>query len=198
MGFFDKVTQTASILGKNIYDMGVNLGATMTVAEQEETELKQLKAQKNIVEQELDALYTQVGKRYIDHVIKTGDLAGIPTGDLIKLMSPKMAKKKDDNFWLSTIYEDIGNSYIYNYTIHNSEVRCSLAIEAWENAIQYYEPQNDNTTFRKAAIYVLQTIKYIILKVISANLCSANLSFTILCSILLSLKILKPHLINHF
>lgn len=74
-----------------------------------------------------------------------------------------MAKKKNDNFWLSTIYEDIGNSYIYNYTIHNSEVRCSLAIEAWENAIQYYEPQNDNTTFRKAAIYVLQTIKYIIL-----------------------------------
>ena len=95
MGFFDKVTQTASILGKNISDMGFNLGATLTVAEQGETELKQLKAQKNVVEQELDALYTQVGKRYIDHVIKTGDLAGIPTGDLIKLMSPKMAKKKE-------------------------------------------------------------------------------------------------------
>ena len=95
MGFFDKVTQTATILGKNLVDTAVNFSASINVAEQEQTELNQLKAQKNVVEQELDSLYTQIGRRYIDYVIKTGDLAGIDTEDLIKLMNPKLAKKKE-------------------------------------------------------------------------------------------------------
>ena len=83
------------MLGKDILTSATNISATLNVAEQEQTELNQLKAQMKVVDQELDSLYIQVGRRYIDYVIKTGDLAGIATGDLIKLMSPKMTKKKE-------------------------------------------------------------------------------------------------------
>ena len=45
MGLFDKVTQTASNVGKNVMNSAVKLGSSATVAMQEQNELLQLKSQ---------------------------------------------------------------------------------------------------------------------------------------------------------
>lgn len=37
----------------------------------------------------------QIGRRYIDYVLETGDMPGIDASDLLNLMDPKMTKKKE-------------------------------------------------------------------------------------------------------
>ena len=95
MAFFDKLTQTASNVGKNVASSAAKVGSSAAVAAQEQTELAQLKSQVNVINQELDAFYVQIGRRYIDYVLETGDMPGIDASDLLKLMDPKMTKKKE-------------------------------------------------------------------------------------------------------
>ena len=70
MGLFDKVTQTASNVGKNVMNSAVKLGSSATVAMQEQNELLQLKSQITVINQELDSFYVQIGRRYIDYVLE--------------------------------------------------------------------------------------------------------------------------------
>jgi hypothetical protein len=93
MGLFDKITQNATNLGKNVVNSTANLGASVVTAAQEQNELVQLKSQVNVIEQELNALYAQVGRRYIDYVLETGDMPGVDASDLLKLLDPKLTKK---------------------------------------------------------------------------------------------------------
>lgn len=95
MGIFDKVTQTATMLGKSVASSAINIGSSATTAVQEQGELVQLKSQINVIEQELDAFYAQIGRRFIDYVLETGEMPGIDASDLLKLMDPKMTKKQE-------------------------------------------------------------------------------------------------------
>ena len=65
------------------------------VAAQDQSELAGLKMQVNVIEQELEASYTQIGRRYVDYVIASGDMPGIDVSDLLKLMDPKLEKKDE-------------------------------------------------------------------------------------------------------
>ena len=69
MAFFDKLTQTASNVGKNVASSAAKVGSSAAVAAQEQTELAQLKSQVNVINQELDSFYVQIGRRYIDYAI---------------------------------------------------------------------------------------------------------------------------------
>lgn len=93
MGLFDKVTKTVTSAGKSMMSSAINLGASATTAAQEQNELMQLKSQINVIEQELDALYVQIGRKFIDYVLETGEMPGIDVSDLLKIMDPKMTKK---------------------------------------------------------------------------------------------------------
>lgn len=95
MAFFDKVTKAASNLGKSAISTASNVGSTVGVAAQDQSELTSLKMQVNVIEQELDASYVQIGRRYVDHVIATGEMPGIDVSDLLKLMDPKLTQKEE-------------------------------------------------------------------------------------------------------
>ncbi len=64
------------------------VGFSAAVAAQEQLELAQLKPQVNVINQELDVFYVQIGRRYIDYVLEIGDMFGIDASDLLKLMEP--------------------------------------------------------------------------------------------------------------
>ncbi len=95
MGFFDKVTQTASKAGKSVIASAGKVCASVATAAHEQSELVQLKSQLNVINQELDAFYIQIGKRYIDYVLETGEMPGIDASDLLKLIDPKMVEKEE-------------------------------------------------------------------------------------------------------
>lgn len=112
MAFFDKLTQTASNVGKSVASSAAKVGSSATVTAQEQTELVQLKSQVNVINQELDAFYVQIGRRFVDYIIETGEMPGIDASDLLKLMEPKMDKKKELEEEIIKLEKEIKNKSI--------------------------------------------------------------------------------------
>ena len=95
MGLFDKVAKTASNIGGGVAKTAANVGSSASVAAQEQSELIALKSQINVIEQELNSSYIQIGRKYVDYVIESGDMPGIDVSDILKLIDPKLTKKQE-------------------------------------------------------------------------------------------------------
>ena len=112
MGLFDKVTKTATNIGKSAISSAANVGSSVGVAAQDQSELTGLKMQLNVIEQELDASYVQIGRKYVDHVLETGEMPGIDVSGLLKLMEPKLEQKNDLQAKIIELEKKIKNSAI--------------------------------------------------------------------------------------
>ena len=95
MSLFDKVTKAASNIGKSVLSTASNVGSTVGAAAQDQSELAALKMQVNVIEQELNSSYTQIGRKYVNYVIATGEMPGIDVTDILKLIDPKLTQKDD-------------------------------------------------------------------------------------------------------
>lgn len=95
MGLFDKVAKTATNMGKSALNTASNVGSTVGVAAQDQSELASLKMQVNVIEQELDSSFVQIGRRYVDYVLASGEMPGIDVSDILKLIDPKMEQKQE-------------------------------------------------------------------------------------------------------
>ncbi|MBQ6530262.1 MAG: hypothetical protein IJI39_05010 [Clostridia bacterium] len=95
MGLFDKVAKTAGNVGKSVAKSATNVGSSASVAAQEQSELIALKSQINVIDQELNSSYIQIGRKYVDYVVESGDMPGIDVSDILKLIDPKLTKKQE-------------------------------------------------------------------------------------------------------
>lgn len=95
MGIFDKIQKTATNVGNSALKTATTVGSNASVAIQEQNELMALKAQINVIEQELNSSYIQIGRKYVDYVIESGDMPGIDVSDILKLIDPKITKKQE-------------------------------------------------------------------------------------------------------
>ena len=95
MAFFDKVTKAATSLGKSAATSAANVGSRVGVAAQDHSELNGLKMQLNVINQELDASYIQIGRKYVEYVIATNEMPGIDVSGILKLMDPKLTQKEE-------------------------------------------------------------------------------------------------------
>ena len=95
MAFFEKISKAATNLGKSTLNAAVTVGSQASVAAQDQTKLTELKAQVNVIQQELDASYVQIGKRYVDYVIASGEMPGIDVSDVLNLIDPKLTLKDE-------------------------------------------------------------------------------------------------------
>lgn len=93
MGVFDKITKTAQSVGRSVTKTAANVGSSASVAAQEQTELVNLRSQVNVIQQELDAAYVQIGRKFVEYVMETGEMPGIDVSDVLKMIDPKMTKK---------------------------------------------------------------------------------------------------------
>lgn len=93
MGLFDKVAKTAQSVGKSVSKTAANVGSSAAVAAQEQTELVELRTQINVIVQELESAYLQIGRKYVEYVMETGEMPGIDVSDILKMIDPKMTKK---------------------------------------------------------------------------------------------------------
>lgn len=95
MGLFDKVAKTATNVGISALNTASNVGSTVGVAAQDQSELASLKMQVNVIDQELDSSFVQIGRRYVDYVVASGEMPGIDVSDILKLINPKMEQKQE-------------------------------------------------------------------------------------------------------
>ena len=108
MAFFDKLGKVATSVGKS----AANVGSTVGVAAQDQSELASLKMQVNVIEQELDAAYAQIGRKFVDYVIQTGEMPGIDVSDILKLMDPKLTQKDELEKQIIELEKKIKNNAI--------------------------------------------------------------------------------------
>ena len=95
MGLFDKVAKAAGSIGNSVSNSAAKIGSNVVVTSKEQTELVSLKSQINVINQELNAAYAQIGRKYVDCVLETGEMPGIDVSDILKLMDPKLQKKQE-------------------------------------------------------------------------------------------------------
>ena len=112
MAFFDKLQKTATSVGKSAVTTATAIGSNVGVAAQDHSELNALKMQLNVVEQELSASYAQIGRRYVDHVIATGEMPGVDVADILKLMEPKLEQKQSLDQQIIELEKKIKNNAV--------------------------------------------------------------------------------------
>ncbi len=91
MGIFDKALRVA----KNVGNTAVNVGSNVGTSAQDKSEVAGLKMQINAIEQELSAAYIQIGKKYVDYVMDSGDMGNVDVADILRMMDPKITRKKE-------------------------------------------------------------------------------------------------------
>lgn len=112
MAFFDKVSKAATSFGKSAATGAAKISSTVGVAAQDQSELTGLKMQLNVVNQELDASYISIGRKYVEYVIATGEMPGIDVSDILKLMDPKLTQKNDLEGQIIELEKKIKNNAI--------------------------------------------------------------------------------------
>lgn len=95
MGIFEKISKSAKSVGSSVTKTAGKIGSNATVATEEQAEIISLRSQINVIDQELDAAYTQIGRKYVDYVIKNSEIPDIGVSDLLKLIDPKVTKKAE-------------------------------------------------------------------------------------------------------
>ncbi len=70
-----------------------DVASTVATVAKEQTELATLKAEINVIDKELDASYSMVGKKYVEYVIATQEMPGIDVSDILKWIDPKVSRK---------------------------------------------------------------------------------------------------------
>lgn len=112
MGLFDKVTKTAGNVGKSVLNTTANVGSTVGVATQDQSELAALKMQVNVIEQEMEASFIQIGRKYVDYVLESGEMPGIDVSDILKLIDPKLTMKGELEKQIIDLEKKIKNNAI--------------------------------------------------------------------------------------
>lgn len=101
MGLFYKISKTAQNIGQSVSKTASNIGSSANVAIQEQAELNELRSQINVINQELEVAYTQIGRKYVEYVLETSEMPGIDVSDTLKMIDPKMSKKW---IWKSVLF----------------------------------------------------------------------------------------------
>ena len=95
MGLFDKAIASAKNIGGGIAQEAAKIGSNVGVAVQDNSEIAGIKQQINAIDQELTASYAQIGRKFVDYVLETGDMPGIDVSDILILVDPKITQKRE-------------------------------------------------------------------------------------------------------
>ena len=101
MGLFDKILQVVNEVNQEV-----------DVSAWDNTRLNQLKTQIATIERELDASYAIIGKKYIECIINTGTMGDVDVRDILKILEPKIMKKKEIEAEIIEVEKKIKDQYV--------------------------------------------------------------------------------------
>ena len=112
MDFLDSLSNGVSKVASNVGTGAINVGSNVGTSVQGNSEIAGLKMQINTIEQDLDASYATVGRKYVGYVLESGDMPGIDISDMMKLMQPKIDKLKELQEKLAEAEKQVKNADI--------------------------------------------------------------------------------------
>ena len=79
----------------NASDVVTGAASTVATVAKEQTELATLKAEINVIDKDLNASYSIVGRKFVEYVAETQEMPGIDVSDILKWIDPKVTRKKE-------------------------------------------------------------------------------------------------------
>lgn len=95
MGFFDKALSVAKNVGSQAINTATTAGSELGTAAKDSAAISALKMELAGIEEELNAAYLQIGRKYVEFVVISGEMPGINVVDILKGMDPKMTRKAE-------------------------------------------------------------------------------------------------------
>lgn len=76
-------------------DMVTDAASAVATVAKEQTELATLKSEINVIDKDLNASYSMVGRKFVEYVAETQEMPGIDVSDILKWIDPKVTRKKE-------------------------------------------------------------------------------------------------------
>lgn len=72
-----------------------NLTNSVSTEVKEQESMARISKEMSAIDTEIAAGYTQIGRKYVDYVIKNQEVTGLDVTDLLKMLEPKLARKAE-------------------------------------------------------------------------------------------------------
>lgn len=108
MSFFNNV----KIMKESLSKTANNIAANMAATNMENEKIKIIENEIDTLNSEINAAYTQVGRKYIDYVIENKEMPGIDISDILSMLDPKMIRKSELDKELIEIHKRLKDQMI--------------------------------------------------------------------------------------
>lgn len=93
MGMFDKMKTAAGAVGNAVGNAASAAGGAVVTSGKENAKLLGLKSEIAVIETQLTTAYEQIGRRYVERAVSSGDVPDIGVMDILTTIEPQLDKK---------------------------------------------------------------------------------------------------------
>lgn len=112
MGIFNKVKTAASAVGSATTTAAANASGSALTNAKENAKLLAIKGEITSINSQLTTAYEQIGEKYVDIAIASGDVPDIGVMDILGMIEPKLDKKMELNKELIQIEKGLKDELI--------------------------------------------------------------------------------------
>ena len=91
MAFFDNF----KVMTNSVAKSASNIMNTVSTEIKEQENISRIHKEMSAIDTEITAAYTQIGRKYVDYVIKNQEDTGLDMTDLLKILEPKFVRKEE-------------------------------------------------------------------------------------------------------
>lgn len=93
MGMFDKMKTAAGAVGNAVGNAASAAGGAVVTSGKENAKLLGIKSEIAVIETQLTTAYEQIGRKYVERAVSTGDVSDIGVMDILSTIEPQLDKK---------------------------------------------------------------------------------------------------------
>lgn len=112
MGLFDSVLQKAGNLGSGLSSAATQFGSEVVATSKNSAARTALEMELKAIEADLNKAYANIGRKYVEYIITSGDMPGIDIRDYLSVLEPKLDRKKAIEIELADLEMTQRNEYI--------------------------------------------------------------------------------------
>lgn len=91
MAFFDNL----KIMTESFAKTANNIANQVSTTAREQENMNNIQKEMGVLNSEIDAAYTQIGRKFVEHVIETKEMPAIDVSSILSMLEPKMSRKSE-------------------------------------------------------------------------------------------------------
>lgn len=91
MALFDNL----KVMKDSISKTANNIANTISTTAKEQENISVIEKEISTLKIEIEAAYIQIGREFVEYVLETNEMPGIDVSDVLKMLDPKMTRKKE-------------------------------------------------------------------------------------------------------